>query len=78
MAVVDSDRLVSNKPHLQPTDQEGEVGQPQREEQEELYDVVANNPVPKPVLHQLFRLYGETRRESRRSTRGQADQMTKP
>jgi len=62
VAIVDSDGLAPYEPHLEPTDEEDEVGQPQREKEKQLEDVVANEIVPEPVPTQLLWLYGEIAR----------------
>ena len=64
VAIVDSDRLAPDEPDLEPSDQEYEIGNPKRDEEEELEDVIADKVVPKPVPGQLLRLYGEKRRVS--------------
>lgn len=65
VAIVDSDGPSPDEPHLESTDQEDEIGQPERDEEEELEDMVTNNMIPKPVSNLLLRLYGERRGKSR-------------
>ena len=60
VTVIDPDGLPSDKPHLQSTDQEDEMGQPQGEKEEELKHVVPDDIIPKPDSNQLLRLYRET------------------
>lgn len=59
VAVVDSDGPATDKPHLEPSDKEDEIGYPQREKQKELQEMVSNDVIPKPAFCQLRRLYGK-------------------
>ena len=62
VAIVDSNGLAPDEPHLEPTDQKDEIGQPERDKEEKLEDMVANKIIPKPVSNLLLRLYRGRRR----------------
>lgn len=57
MTVVYADGLASDEPQLEATDEEDEIGEPEREKEEELEDMVTKKMVPKPVSDQLLGLY---------------------
>ena len=59
VAVVNSNGLAPDEPDLESTGQEDEIGKPQREKEEKLEDMKANETVPKPVSNLLLRLRRE-------------------
>lgn len=65
MAVVHPDGPASDEPQLEVTDEEDEIGEPEREKKEELEQVVTKKMVPKPVSDQLLGLYEASRGISR-------------
>lgn len=66
MTVVHSDGVASDEPQLEATDEEDEIGEPEREKKEELEEVVTNEMVPEPATDQSLGLYGARRGISRR------------